>query len=134
MRAVFDTNVLIAAFLTDGLCSKLLVRARRKECDLVLSTDILKEFERILFEKFSLSRSELSEAKRLVTEAASGVCTLTGKVEPMCRDRDDDKVLACAKQCNAEYLVTGDQDLLTIKRYSQVQIVSPRTFESLFPE
>jgi len=48
MKAVFDTNVLIAAFLTDGLCAKLLLRARRNEFSLILCPFILQEFQKFL--------------------------------------------------------------------------------------
>ena len=48
MKAVFDTNVLIAAFLTEGLCSGLLIRARKQAFNLVLCDDIIREFEGIL--------------------------------------------------------------------------------------
>jgi len=44
MKVVFDTNVLLAAFLTEGLCSKLLLRAKRGEFDLYLCPFILHEF------------------------------------------------------------------------------------------
>jgi uncharacterized protein len=134
VRAVFDTNVLIAAFLTEGVCSKLLMRARRTECELILSTDILQEFERILHTKFLLSRSEISDAMRVLTEATQEVCPIVNSIVPVCRDPDDDKILACAQQVNAHYIVTGDEDLLVIKRHGAVQIVSPRDFESLFSE
>ncbi len=132
MRAVFDTNILIAAFLTEGVCSKLLLRARRAECELILSTDIIQEFERILHRKFSVLPSEISDAKKILAEAAREVCRLVSRIEPVCRDPDDDKILACAQQVHADYLVTGDGDLLVIKRYGAVQIVTPREFESLF--
>jgi len=48
---VFDTNVLIAAFLTEGLCSGLLIRARKQAFNLVLCDDIIREFEGILIKK-----------------------------------------------------------------------------------
>jgi putative PIN family toxin of toxin-antitoxin system len=132
VRAVFDTNVLVAAFLTEGVCSKLLVRARRAECELILSTDIIQEFERILHRKFSVSPSEIADAKKVLAEATLEVCRLVSGIEPVCRDPDDDKILACAQQVSADYIVTGDEDLLVIKRYGAIQIVAPREFESLF--
>jgi putative PIN family toxin of toxin-antitoxin system len=48
MRVVFDTNVLVAAFLTEGVCSVLLTRARRKEFELFLCPVILDEFRKVL--------------------------------------------------------------------------------------
>jgi len=102
------------------------------ECELILSTDIIQEFERILHRKFSVSPSEISDAKKVLAEATLEVCRLVSGIEPVCRDPDDDKILACAQQVNADYIVTGDEDLLVIKRYGAIQIVTPREFESLF--
>jgi predicted nucleic acid-binding protein len=71
LRAVFDTNVLIAAFLTEGLCSGLLIRARKQAFSLVLCDDIIREFEGILIKKFKLTPTEISEISAIVSEAAS---------------------------------------------------------------
>jgi predicted nucleic acid-binding protein len=78
VKAVFDTNVLIAAFLTEGLCSGLLIRARRHAFNLILSDDILQEFKGILTKKFKLSSSDISEITAIVTEAASEILPKPG--------------------------------------------------------
>jgi uncharacterized protein len=134
VRVVLDTNVLVAAYLTEGLCYKLLLRARRKEYDLILSTDIIAEFEEVLLRKFSLSPSELSEVRNLLTEATVEVFQEVGPIEPVSKDPDDDRILACARASSAEYLVTGDEDLLVIKQYLGTRILAPRDFESLFAD
>ena len=134
MRAVFDTNVLVAAFLTEGVCSTLLVRARRRECELILSTDIIQELERILRKKFALSESETSDVRRVLVEATKEVCQKVEPIAPVCRDPDDDRILACALQVHADYIVTGDEDLLVLERHAAIHIVRPRDFESLFTE
>jgi len=51
---------------------------------------------------------------------------------PVCRDRDDDLILACADTADADYLVTGDKDLLVLERYGRSKILSPRDFELMF--
>lgn len=61
MKTLVD--VLIAAFLTEGVCSKLLLRARKKEYELILSSDIILEFETVLLRKFSLSQTELTDVR-----------------------------------------------------------------------
>jgi len=73
VRAVFDTNVLIAAFLTEGLCSGLLIRARKQAFDLVLCDDIIREFEDILIRKFKLTSTDIFEITAIVSEAASEI-------------------------------------------------------------
>lgn len=132
MRALFDTNVLLAAFLTEGVCKKLLIRARKRHFDLITCPFILREFELILVKKFSATKQEKETALALIVEAAFD------RVEPSeipagaCRDEDDDNVLACAVEAEAEYLVTGDRDLLDMKTYKGIRIVTPREFELLF--
>lgn len=134
MKVVLDTNVLVAAFLTEGICYKILVRARKKGYRLVLSPDIITEFEEVLLRKFSLSRSELSDVRNLLAEAVSEICREVEPIKPTSRDPDDDKILACASVSRADYLVTGDEDLLVIKQYGRTKILTPKDFESLFAD
>ena len=126
MKVVLDTNVLVAAFLTEGICYKLLLRARKKEYDLVLSADIIAEFEGVLKRKLSLSQSELSDVRNLLAEATREVCQEVGPIGPISRDPDDDRILACARASSASYLVTGDEDLLVMGSYEGIRIVTPR--------
>ncbi len=132
MKAVFDTNVLIAAFLTEGICAKGLMRARKRYFYLILSSDIIKETERIMRRKFKLSSSEISAVITLLKDAASEILQNVDPIKPVCRDVDDDKILACAGKSDADYIVTGDEDLLVIKRYGRTKIITPRDFETFF--
>jgi putative PIN family toxin of toxin-antitoxin system len=134
VKAVFDTNVLVAAFLSEGVCYKLLLRARRKEFDLVLSADIMAEFEEVLLRKFSLSQSELFDVRNLLTEAVTEICKKVESIKPISRDPDDDRIIACALTVRADYLVTGDEDLLVLRQYAGTTILTPRDFESLFSD
>jgi uncharacterized protein len=134
VKAVLDTNVLIAAFLTEGLCSKLLIRARRREFELVVSQEIIQEFERNLHKKFALTSSEINQVQTVLFEAAEEIIPEVSPIPPICRDSEDDKILALAKQEDADYLVTGDQDLLVISQYGRTKIVTPRGFESTFED
>ena len=132
MIAVFDTNVLIAAIITEGICSKILRRARAGEVSLVSCPFIIMELRRTLSKKFRLSHDELSSAMDPISDAISQVIEQRLKVKDICRDADDDNIIACAAAANADYLVTGDSDLLEIKKFQGIQIVTPRDFEALF--
>ena len=134
MKAVFDTNVLIAAFLTEGICAKLLIRARRRDFDLILYDGILQEFKRVLQKKFAASPHEMSEALIILSAAAQDILGQTDSIAPICRDPDDDLILACARDAVADYIVTGDEDLLVLKNYDGISIINPRKFETLFPD
>ena len=132
MRAVFDTNVLAAAFVTEGTCSKLLMRGRKKQFHLIVCPVILQEFNRVLVKKFSATRNEVRSALQIVSEAIHGVARPSQLVQSACRDPDDDAVLACALEARADYLVTGDVDLLELKAFKGIRIVTPRDFEMFF--
>jgi putative PIN family toxin of toxin-antitoxin system len=134
MKAVFDTNVLIAAFLTEGICAKLLIRARRRDFDMILCDGILQEFKRVLKKKFAASPHEMSEALIILSAAAQDILGQTDSIAPICRDPDDNLILACARDAAADYIVTGDEDLLVLKNYEGISILNPREFEKLFPD
>jgi putative PIN family toxin of toxin-antitoxin system len=134
VKAVFDTNVLIAALLTEGICAKLLIRARRRDFDLILCDGILQEFKHILEKKFAASPDETSEAFIILSAAAQGILGHTGSIAPICRDSDDDLILACARDAVADHVVTGDKDLLVLKNYEGIRIINSRAFEKLFPD
>jgi putative PIN family toxin of toxin-antitoxin system len=133
MKAVFDTNVLVAAFVTEGVCAKLLGRARRKQLNLVISPFILKEFENVLLKKFSASKEQIRTAAKLISEAAQTVSHVS-MVSGICRDPDDDQILSCALSAEADYLVTGDSDLLELKEFHGIRILTPGAFELLFED
>jgi putative PIN family toxin of toxin-antitoxin system len=132
LKAVFDTNVLLAAFLTEGVCAKLLTRARKRQYNLITCPFILHEFERILTKKFSATKQEKDNALALLAEAAQDNVLPSKTPTGACRDKDDDHVLACALEAAADYLVTGDKDLLRLKAFRGIRIITPRDFELLF--
>lgn len=132
MIAVFDTNVLIAAIITEGICSKLLHRARAREFSLVSCPFIITELRRTLSKKFRLSHDETASAMEPISEAIELNIEHGLKIRNICRDADDDNIIACAEAAKAAYLVTGDSDLLDIKSYKDIKIITPRDFEALF--
>ena len=132
MIAVFDTNVLIAALITEGICSKLLHRARTREFSLVSCPFIMKELRRVLSKKFRLGQAELALAMEPISEAMSQVIEHSIKIKDVCRDAADDNVIACAVAAKADYIVTGDSDLLDLKSCQGADIVTPRDFEAMF--
>lgn len=123
MRLVFDTNVLIAAHLTPGHCATLYQEALIA-ATLLSSDPILTEFEEKLVAK---GKVKPGEAARMRAEVAED-CTLVVPARlaaPVCRDPDDDVILATAIAADADLIVTGDKDLLVLKEFQQIPIVTP---------
>jgi len=126
MRVVLDTNVLIAAFIAHGTCHEVL-----EDCiyhhEIIGSSFLLNEFRRTLIRKFGYTKAETGEAERLLLSRMMLVEPQTLNA-PVCRDSDGDMVLGTALAGYCRWLVTGDADLLSLKRYREISIVSPGDF------
>jgi uncharacterized protein len=115
MITVFDTNVLIAAILTEGICSKLLHRERAGEFSLFSCPFIMKELRRTLSKKFRLSHDETASAMEPISEAIERCIEHYLKITDICRDAEDDNIIACAVAAKKDF-----------------KIITPRDFETLF--
>ena len=125
MKLVVDTNVLVAGLVADGLCRDILKR-RLPACELFTSRALLDELAEKLKEKFDLDPDELPLLAIYADEAT--VVKPKPLARPVCRDSDDDEVLATALAAEAEIILTGDKDLLVLKEFQGIKIFSPRRF------
>ena len=125
MKLVVDTNVLIAGLAGEGLCRDI-VKRRLPGCELFTSHALLDELAEKLREKFDLNPDELPLLKIYEDEAT--IIKPPALPKPVCRDADDDEVLATALAAKAEIILTGDKDLLTLKEFQGIRILSPRRF------
>jgi len=135
MRAVLDTNVLISATLIrDGIEDRIFRAWQRDAFDLVLSPQILEEMGRALFyEKLRKARwMTEEEVAALVRSLAREAIRVPGRVRvKVSRDPADDKFLEAAIEGHAQYVVTGDKDLLALKAHRDIRIVRPAAFLSM---
>ena len=126
MRVVLDTNVLVAAFATRGLCEDVF-RAILAEHELVVSEFILTELERVLIEKLRVPRARVHEVGDFVRDQAHVVKPPEPASWPDV-DPDDQWIIATAIDGGADVVVSGDRDLLTDAAKAPVTIVTPRGF------
>lgn len=133
MTLVFDTNVLFAAFLTDGLCAALYRRAVLRGA-LAVPLPILAELREKLAGKARLPADEIDAVERNIRREARLLATPPPLPAPVCRDPDDDVLLATLAASPADALVTGDKDLLVLGEFASVPILTPReAMERFFP-
>ncbi|HEX8693134.1 MAG TPA: putative toxin-antitoxin system toxin component, PIN family [Longimicrobium sp.] len=132
MRLVLDTNVLVAAFATQGQCYRLL-RHCVKNHSLVTSAFLLQELESKLLRKIKIAPDDV-EAIMSAVRSYSKVVVPEPLAVPVCRDPDDDWVLATAVTGQCRCIVTGDRDLLVLRRHDAIDIVSPAEFWRLEDE
>ena len=128
-RVVLDTNVLISALLFEGELSRLVVQWQLGVFTPVISKATFKEHETVLsYPKFRLSSEEI---RMILTEEILPffeVVEVKEKIEGVCRDAADDKFISCALSAGVEVIVTGDKDLMAVKKHRTVRIVSAGDF------
>ena len=126
MKIVLDTNVLIAALIARGVCHEPLEYCALRHV-LFTSEFILEETQEKLIDKFGYP-AELTAEAVSVLRSRMKVVTPSRLEGQVCRDPDDDNILAAEVSGNCDCVITGDRDLLVLKRYVGVDIFSPRDF------
>ena len=128
MRAVLDTNVVMSAIFFGGTPLKIVRAAFARKVKLVASKAILSEYREVaerLHEQFPLvsyrrSLAILESKLTIVRPAALG--------NAICRDPDDDAILACAIEGKAKVICSGDGDLLSLDGFRGLEIMKPSDF------
>jgi putative PIN family toxin of toxin-antitoxin system len=126
MRIVIDSNVIVAAFGSRGLCYSIFELSLER-CAIITSEFILREVESTLLNKFRVSPKAVNEIIEYIKEFCT-ICRYNRPGKEVCRDKDDDEILALASDNKVAYIITGDKDLLVLKKYGSVKIISPREF------
>ena len=138
-RAVLDTNVFVSGLMGVKSTPRRIIDAWLDErFTLVTSLHLVEELAQVLgygrfAERIRLSRLEVDlilAAMLTRAEVVRGELALPG----VTRDPKDDAVVACAVEGNVDYLVSGDQDLLVLKRYEGVEVITPREFLEFMEE
>jgi putative PIN family toxin of toxin-antitoxin system len=129
VRVVLDTNVLVSAPHFGGRPRRLLDDVLRGDHTLIIGPAILGELDALLVETCGWA-SDRAAAVRAELEAIAEVVTPL-EVPRVCRDPDDDQILAIAIAGAADALVTGDADLLTLGTHGGLSIASIADFEAI---
>ena len=127
MRILIDTNILISGLYFHGLPKKLLREIDLEKFNLCVNEEIISEYTEKIDNKFSKSKYILDKDLR---EKIFSSFKNFNKISDLkiCRDPDDDKFINCAIDAKAIYIVSGDNDLLTIKNFAGIEIVTAREF------
>ena len=126
MRVVLDSNVLLAAFGTRGLCEAV-TAACLESHEVIVSEHILEEVSRGLTEKFKVPPHQVKANIAFLREHCRTVKPAHVPSQA-CRDAKDLAVLGTALAAQAHCLVSGDQDLFVLRQFKEIPILSPRAF------
>lgn len=125
LRAVFGTNVFISA-LFGGFPEEAYQAVLERRCALVVSPSILAELARTLRDKFHTPEADIVAYVRQIGRIAEIV--RPNRAVNILRDEADNRVLECAEAGQVDLIVSGDRDLLRLKRHGAVPIVRPADF------
>jgi len=131
---VFDTSAYVAALLSKtGGAAAIFELVIEQHFFNFYTDEILVEVESVLARpKFCLEKEKRDHFLHLIQESSFEVQQLKDFLVKQCRDPNDDKFLSLAKQIDAEYIISLDEDLLSIKRLGITRIVTPGDFLALF--
>jgi putative PIN family toxin of toxin-antitoxin system len=131
-RIVLDTNVLISAILFGGKPRKVLDLVISGSIDCTLSTAILDELKGVLERpKFGFS----ANACLHIIEELHGICDIISpsvSVDVISSDPDDNRILECAVEAHAHFIVSGDPHFLDLGKFKKIRILSPAGYLNEF--
>jgi putative PIN family toxin of toxin-antitoxin system len=129
IRVILDTNVLISALLFSGEPGRIVERWKSGAFVPVFSRDTFDEFRKVLsYPKFSLTVQEIAT---LIEDEVLPFCEVVEigeEILGVCRDPADDPFLSCAVAADADFIISGDKDLLALGSFRNIPIVTVAAF------
>lgn len=125
-RIVFDSNTIISAAMFSGNPAEAINLAFTEQVEGVISAEIIEEIIGVLAVKFYLSQDKLNKLEENLRRDFLNV--IPTKRFNIVRDPDDNKIIEAAIEGKCDYIITGDKDLLVLKRYKNIKIVTPTEF------
>jgi len=132
VRVFLDTNVLVSAFATRGLCADVL-RVVLTEHEPVVSEQVLSELERVLQAKLGVPGQTIQSIITFLRRFPVAPVPADMPQLPI-RDADDRPILAAALGANIDVFVTGDRGLLALEGQVELTITDPRGFWNLLKQ
>ena len=126
-RIVLDTNVIISALVFGGLPRTIVDLCAQGACTFYISEDIRSEVERVLEEKFGWNREQIRERVALLFSWGTRIQP-SRSLAIVKDDPDDDRILECAAEAEAQVIISGDRHLLSLGSFQQIRIETPRQF------
>jgi putative PIN family toxin of toxin-antitoxin system len=123
---IFDSGVWVSAIRFGGVPRQAIVKALLQD-EINICAEIENEIVRIMRRKFAVMENEVRARMEIFLQKSKRV-PVAGKLSGICRDPKDDFILECAVTGNADRIVTGDKDLLSLDPYGAIRILTPRQY------
>jgi len=130
-KIVLDTNILISAIGWNGKSREIFRRILNMDFELIISQKQIEELKRVLnYPKFGFRDEQKLRFLRILTNTAIIVKT-SGKLRFIKEDPDDNMIIESAFENNADFIVSGDEHILKLKKFGKVKIVTASEFLEL---
>ena len=127
-KVVLDTNIFISALFWKGAPYNIFQKVINNKIENFISPEILKEIKEKLLNKFSLPEEKLQEFLEIIV-FSSKVVYPKNRLDVVKQDSKDNKIIECAVEARASFIISGDKHLLNIKEYNKIKIISPSNFK-----
>ncbi|MBU0963355.1 MAG: putative toxin-antitoxin system toxin component, PIN family [Nanoarchaeota archaeon] len=135
MKITVDTNVLISSTFWNGNSNKIIKLAENNKIELILSEEIIEEFIKVL--NYKEIQEKIKDKNLEMKRSVEKIVSISKIVIPKLKiniseDSDDNKILECAVEGKADYIISQDNHLLKLKEYNKIKILTPKEFLEIF--
>ena len=128
IKAVLDTNVLISSLFWNGTPARIVQKGLEGKFTPITSAEIISEAEEVLSRKFKFPEQDIFEFHEIIVGRFEIVAPQIRIPAAVPRDPSDNKIIECAVAGNANFIVSGDLDVLDLKTYRDIKIVTSAQF------
>lgn len=135
MKITVDTNVLISSTFWNGNSNNIIELVENNKIELILSEEIIEEFIKVL--NYKEIQGKIKDKNLEMKRSVEKIVSISKIVIPKLKiniseDPDDNKILECAVEGEADYVISQDNHLLKLKEYNGIKILTPKEFLEIF--
>jgi len=128
MKIVLDANIFVSSFFWGGNPRSVVERVIEGIDELFITKEILDEIESVLGRpKFHTDKEKAAYFINSIEEIGSKIVP-KNRIKNGSRDKSDNKYIECGISANVDYIITGDDDLLTLKEYQNIKIITAKNY------
>ena len=127
MKIVIDTNIVISGIFFGGYSREILKAVTKEKFEAYATNEIIIEYYKTVNDMIERKQGNLDISALQKFSRNIRIVYPSSNIN-ICRDPDDDKFIECAVDAKALYIISGDKDLLTIKNYDEVEIITAKDF------
>jgi len=131
LKVVLDSNILISALISKGVAHDFIYKLINKDVQIVISDYIVTEVNEVLTRKKFQDKQILYTLWNLIQKDVTIVKIKSEITKVTLRDPKDHPILQTAIKSKAEFIITGDEDLLSLKIWGKIKIMNMKDFKTL---